>query len=243
MRTVPKVRTSAGAGAILVLAVLALATEAAAQSTPPEPPVVVASGEGVVKAAPDQAWVRIGAENRSKNPKDAQQQNAQAMSAVQERLAALGIARDAIKTVAIDLQLEYDYANGRQTPRGYVARNTIEVRVDELAKLGEVLDAAVGSGATLLHGLHFDLKKREDSEREALQKAVAAAMARAESMAAGARRNIDRVLRIEESLSGGGEPRPMMMMEQRTVRQDASTPVSAGEIEIRAQVRLTASLK
>lgn len=203
---------------------LSLAASAAAQSAPPEPPVVVASGEGVVKAAPDQAWLRIGAESRSKNPKDAQQQNAQAMSAVQQKLAALGIAKDAIKTVAIDLQLEYDYANGRQTPRGYVARNTIEVRVDDLAKLGEVLDAAVGSGATLLHGLRFDLKKREDLEREALQKAVAAAVARAEAMASGA-------------------PQPMMMLERGMAKQDASTPVSAGEIEIRAQVRVTASLK
>lgn len=88
-----------------------------------------------------------------------------------------------------------------------------------------------------------DLKNRESLEREALQKAVAAAVARAESMAAGARRNIDRVLRIEESFSGGGEPRPMMMMERSMAKQDASTPVSAGEIEIRAQVRVTASLK
>ena len=234
----------ARAGAIVMMAVLILATSAAAQSNPPEPPVVMASGEGVVTAAPDQAWVRIGAESRSKNPKDAQQQNAQAMSGVQQKLAALGIAKDAIKTVAIDLQLEYDYANGRQTPRGYVARNTIEARVDELAKLGEVLDAAVGSGATLLHGLRFDLKKREDLEREALRQAVAAAVTRAESMAAGARRTIDRVIRIEESFSGGGEPRPMMMMMERSMaKQDATTPVSAGEIEIRAQVRVTASLK
>ena len=225
-------------GAILVVAPL----KAIAQSASPESPVVIASGEGVVTAAPDQAWVRIGAENRSKNPKDAQQQNAQAMTAVQQKLVALGMAKDAIKTVAIDLQLEYDYANGRQTPRGYVARNTIEVRVDDLTKLGEVLDAAVGSGATLLHGLRFDLKKREELEREALQKAVAAAVTRAESMAAGARRGIDRVMRIEESFSDG-PPRSMMMMERSMAKQDASTPVSAGEIEIRAQVRVTASLK
>ena len=213
------------------------------QTNPPEPPVVIASGEGVVKAAPDQAWVRIGAESRSKNPKDAQQQNAQAMSAVQQKLAGLGIPKDAIKTVAIDLQLEYDYANGRQTPRGYVARNTVEVRVDDLAKLGEVLDAAVGSGATLLHGLRFDLKKREELEREALQQAVAAAVARAESMASGARRAIDRVLRIEESL-GAERPQPMMMQRMAVAgNAPAVTPVEAGEIEIRAQVRVTASLK
>ncbi|MDO8679219.1 MAG: SIMPL domain-containing protein [Acidobacteriota bacterium] len=56
-----------------ILALLFLApTFAGAQPSAPELPVVVASGEGVVKAAPDQAWVRIGAESRSKNPKDAQ---------------------------------------------------------------------------------------------------------------------------------------------------------------------------
>ena len=220
---------------------LSLAASAAAQSAPPEPPVVVASGEGVVKAAPDQAWLRIGAESRSKNPKDAQQQNAQAMSAVQQKLAALGIAKDAIKTVAIDLQLEYDYANGRQTPRGYVARNTIEVRVDDFAKLGDVLDAAVGSGATNLHGLRFDVKRREALEREAMQLAVANAMGRAEALASGAKRSIDRVIRIEESsVSRGGE---MPMQTMRMKAEDAGTPVAAGELEIRAQVRLTASLK
>src|SRR5687767_3889453 len=101
---------------VFVALLLLIPAHTGAQSTP-EPPVVIASGEGVVKAAPDQAWVRIGAESRSKNPKDAQQQNAQAMSAVQQKLAGLGIPKDAIKTIAIDLQLEYDYANGRQTPR------------------------------------------------------------------------------------------------------------------------------
>ncbi len=230
--------------ALLGLLAFAAPPAAIAQTSSSEPPVVIASGEGVVKVAPDQAWVRVGAETRSKNPKDAQQRNAEAMSAVRQKVAALGIPKDAVKTVAIDLQLEYDYANGRQTPRGYAARNTIEVRVDDLATLGDVLDAAVGSGATLLHGLRFDLKKRDEIEREALQKAVAAAAARAESMAAGARRAVDRVLRIEESFVGRGGPEPLMMMDRgMAAKTEASTPVSAGEIEIRAQVRLTASLK
>lgn len=143
--------------------------------------------------------------------------------------------------LAIDLQMEYDYANGKQTPRGYVARNTIEVRVDDFAKLGDVLDAAVGSGATNLHGLRFDVKRREALEREALQMAVANALGRAEALAAGARRSLDRVLRIEESsVSRGGE---MPVMAMRMKAEDAATPVAAGELEIRAQVRLTASLK
>lgn len=214
---------------------------ASAQVAPPEPPSVVVSGEGVVIAVPDQAWVRIGAESRSKVSKDAQARNAEAMTAVQQKLAALGIAKDAIRTIAIDLQLEYDYANGRQTPRGYVARNTIEVRVDDFAKLGDVLDAAVGSGATNLHGLRFDVRRREALEREALQLAVANAMGRAEALAAGAKRTIDRVIRIEESSVGRGPEMPVMAMQMKV--EDAGTPVAAGELEIRAQVRVIASIK
>jgi hypothetical protein len=221
-------------------ALLVFTTTTAAAQVAPEPPTVVVSGEGIVIAVPDQAWVRVGAESRSKNSKEAQSRNAEAMTAVQQKMTALGIPKDAVRTIAIDLQLEYDYANGRQTPRGYVARNTIEVRVDDFSKVGEVLDAAVGSGATNLHGLRFDVKRRETLEREAMQLAVANALGRAEALAAGAKRTIDRVLRIEESFSGRGEV-PVMAMRMKA--EDAGTPVAAGELEIRAQVRLTASIR
>ena len=191
---------------IVALAVTFVLVSACVRAdAPPEPPSVVVSGEGVVTAVPDQAWVRIGAESRSKVSKEAQSRNAEAMTAVQQKMTALGIPKDAVRTLAIDLQMEYDYANGRQTPRGYVARNTIEVRVDDFAKLGDVLDAAVGSGATNLHGLRFDVKRREALEREALQLAVANAMGRAEALAAGAKR----VDRSRDSHRGVvGRPRP-----------------------------------
>lgn len=213
-----------------------------AQAPATETPSIVVSGEGVVKATPDQAWVRIGAESRSKSSKDAQQRNAEVMTAVQQKLASLGIPKDAIKTVGIDLQLEFDYRDGKQTPRGYVARHTIEVRIDDLAKVGGVLDAAVASGATTIHGLRFEVKARETIEREALTSAVGNAMAKANAIAAGAKRGVDRILRIEETFSGGG-PQPMMERAVMMRAADAPTPVEAGEIEIRAQVRLTVAIK
>ena len=228
--------------ALMGLVVLAAAPVLAAQNLATDPAVVVVSGEGVVTAAPDQAWVSIGAETRSKNPKEAQSQNASAMNAVQQQIAGAGIPKDAVRTIAYDLQMEYDYANGKQTPRGYVARNTIEVRVDDLTKLGDVLDASVRSGATSVRGLRFDLKRRDALEREALQRAVADATARAEAAAAGAKRTIDRVIRIEEDRV---QMRPLQS-QTMAMRPDAAmekTPMAAGEIEIRGQVRLTATIK
>jgi len=226
----------------LVYVTLILVSAPAGAQTTADVPAVVVSGEGVVKATPDQAWVRIGVESRSKNSKEAQQQNADVMTAVQQKLASLGISKDAIKTVGIDLQLEFDYRDGKQTPRGYVARNTIEVRIDDLAKVGNVLDAVVGSGATTIHGLRFDVKARETIEREALTSAVGNAMAKANAIAAGAKRGVDRILRIEETFTGGG-PQPMMERAMMMRAADAPTPVEAGEIEIRAQVRLTVAIK
>ena len=105
------------------------------------------------------------------------------MTAVQQKIAGFGVPKDAVRTTAIDLQMEFDYANGKQTPRGYVARNTIEVRVDDLAKLGDVLDAVVGSGASTIHGLRFDVKQREQLETSALQAGVKQAMAKAQALA------------------------------------------------------------
>jgi uncharacterized protein YggE len=221
---------------------LMLGSASVLAQTQPDIPQIIVTGEGVIKATPDQAWVTIGAESRSKISKDAQQRNAEAMSAVQQKLATFGIPKDAIKTIAIDLQMEFDYANGKQTPRGYVARNTIEVRIDDLSKIGDVLDAVVGAGAATINGLRFDVKQREQIEAAALQAAVKNAMTKSQAIALGANRAIDRVLKIEE-LAGGGAPMPMVRQYSMAAKADASTPVEAGEMEIRAQVRVTVAIK
>jgi len=212
---------------------------------PPPPPVIVTTGEGVVKQPPDRAWVTIAAENRAKTAADAQRMNTDAMSAVLEKIKASGIPADAIQTSGYNLQPEFDYANGKQTLRGYVARNSVQVRVDTLAKTGEVIGASVGSGATSVGGVRFDLKDREGAERQALRLAVRDARARADAAAAGAGVTIDRVIRVEEQRDMGEiirPPAPMMMARGGEAAQ-AAVPLEAGEIETRSRVTLTVSIR
>lgn len=231
----------------IVLAVLTVAP-AAGQSQPAPAAdaargVIVTSGEGVVKATPDRVWVSIAAESRARNPKDAQRATADAMSAVTAKLKTAGLPPDAIRTTSYNLQPEFDYANGRQTLKGYVAHNTVEVRVDDVARAGEILDAAVGSGATSVSGVRFDLKDRVGAEREALRLAVADARARADAAASGAGLRVDRVVRIEEQ-RGFVQPRPMMMAIRESVQViDAQPIISPGELDVRATVTLTTSIR
>ena len=213
---------------LIIGTIAAVRAQAQQPSQPPSPSVIVTTGEGVVKRAPDRAWVTIGAENRARTPQEAQQANA-----------------DAIRTTGFVLQPEFDFQNGKQTLRDYVARNQVQVRVDAIDKAGDVIGAAVATGATNVSNVQFDLKDRVAAEREALRLAVQDARQRADAAAAGAGVQIDRVLRVEEQREGVVAPRPMPMAMARAGggMADASVPLETGEIEVRAHVTLTVAIR
>lgn len=227
----------------LLLAPPAIATAQQPTMTPAEP-VVVTSGQGIVFAVPDRAWISISAESRAPSPREAQRLNAEAMRPVQEKLRTAGIPTEAIRTTAYDVQYEWDFVNGKRVGRGYVARNSIEVRIDAIDRVGEYLEIAAGAGATALGGIRFDLKDQAKLEREALRLAVLDARAKADAAAVGAGRNIDRILRVEEQ---GIEVPPMPVRMMRQAAQsgvaDATPPISTGQMEIRARAVVTVALK
>jgi uncharacterized protein YggE len=205
-------------------------------------PVVVVSGEGLVQAVPDRAWVTISAESRASNPRDAQRRNAEAMAPVLDRIRGAKIPADAIRTVAYDLQPEWEMVGTRRVSRGYLARNTIEVRIDAVERVGDVLEVAVGSGATSVGGIRFDLKDRPGLERQAIRLAVADARAKADAAAAGAGLAVARVVRVEEQGVATPGPVPYMAMARQAAAGD-TPPITAGQIEVRAHVTLTAEIK
>ena len=229
----------------LVLWLIAAAPASAQPHSPapPDHPTVTTSGEGIVKRAPDRAWLSVTAESRAKSPREAQKLNAAAMSVVLQKLKDAGLPADAIQTRAYDLQPEYDYANGRQSLRGYVARNTLEVRADDLSRVGELLDIAVSAGATSVGNVRFDLKDRAAVEREAIRLAVDDARRRADAAAAGAGMKVDRIHRIEEQPVSVTPPRPVMFEAMRQADASARPPIEAGELEVRAMVTLTAIVR
>ena len=229
-------------GALLFVSSLSFAVPAGAQE-PNAIPSIVTTGEATVRRAPDQAFVTVAVESRSKNPRDAQRLNAETMTAVQQRVAASGVAKEAVRTLGYSIQQEFDYPNGRRVPREFVARNALEVRVEPVEKTGDIIDAAVQAGATTVSGVRFELKDRAGAEREALRMAVADARGRADAAAAGAGRSVDRVLRIEEVRAGMAPPPRPMMMTRAAADASVETPVEPGTIEIRAQITLTVSIK
>jgi uncharacterized protein YggE len=212
--------------------------------TPPQD-LVIAAGHGVVKRAPDQAFVTVASEARSRMPREAQAQNARVATAIRAKLADFSLPADAVRTLSVDMQPEFDWANGKQTLRGYLASNVIEIRLDDVSKVGDVVDAVIAAGATRVTGVRFTLKDMAAAEQEALKQASAAALGRARAMAEGVGRSVDRIVRLDETGGNVEEPRPMPMMRMAAQAADAApvTPVTAGEVEVRVTVTLHATLR
>jgi uncharacterized protein YggE len=202
----------------------------------------IVTGDGVVRAAPDRAWLDVGAESRAASAREAQRRNTELMMPILDKIRAAGIPAEAIRTIGYDVQYEWEFVNNKRVGKGYVARNTVEIRVDTIERVGEMLELAAGSGATSLGGVRFDLKNRAQLERDALRLAVESARARAQAVATGAGRAVDRILKIEEQGAGAQEP-PRPMFRAAATAADAAPPIATGEIEVRASVVLTVSLK
>jgi uncharacterized protein YggE len=229
--------------AVVVALFCSAAPIGAQQAAPPsqQSPVIVTRGEASLKRAPDQAFVSIAAEARAASPAEAQRNAAESMKAVQAAISKAGIDNDAVRTTGYSMQPDMEYTGGRSRVRGYIVRNQLEVRVDELQKLGGVIDAAGQSGATSMAGLRFDIKDRATIEREALRLAVQDAMARARAIASGANAQLGAIVRIDEQ--GGYEPPQIQTMAAMRMEKAADTPVSPGELEVRAQVQLTVGIR
>jgi hypothetical protein len=183
------------------------------------------------------ATIDLGVTTDAPEAADAMNQNAVAMNRVVAALKAGGIDPRDITTSELNLNPNYVYTQG-QPPKltGYEATNRVLVRVEDLSRLGAVVDAVVKAGATNVGQISFGLKNPVAAENEARFAAVKALQDKATIYADALGYHIQRLVNVSE---GGGEavtpPRPMAMMSMR-VGAAAPTPVEAGDMTVSVDI-------
>ena len=199
----------------------------------PRPRVVRASAEAVVRAKPDRARIDIGVVTEAATAEEAAAKNAEQSSAVIAKYKPLVGAAGTLQTVNYSLAPNYAYQpNESPKIRGYRASNTVEVTMDDVSKVGKVIDAAAEAGSNQIQSVRFELKDDSELRRKALELAAKKARANAEAIAAALG---VRVIGLAEAESGEAFPRPVMMAAPMAMMK-AETPVQAGEIEVQATV-------
>jgi uncharacterized protein YggE len=225
------------------LASAALATVAAAQppTAPPPPaasmtgptlppPSIVVTGRGEERVTPDRARVTLGVQTQAPTAAAAATQNARRQRAVLDTLRALGIPAEQITTSDYNVfpEQQYDEQTRRARIVGYNVQNNVIVELRRIDQVGAVLDATLAKGANNVSSLSFFYSDAQTAQRRALGKAVEAARAEAEVIAAAAGGRLGEVIEISSVPQVEG-PRPMFAAEMR-VKADASapTPISEG---------------
>lgn len=210
---------------------------ASAQTLSSPAPALHLSAYGEVKAAPDRAAISVGVQSLAPTAAQAMSQNRERMGKVIAMLMKQGLSARDIQTSSIDLSPQYSYIQN-EAPKliGYQASNAVTIMVNDLPRLGPVLDAVVEAGVNQVNSISFGLKNAQGLEDAARLAAVKALKAKAD-LYAGATGN--RSVRLVSLSEGGGspEPRPMVMMAMAKMGADSgSTPVSGGELTVRIEV-------
>jgi len=203
-------------------------------------PVLTVSGMGEARIAPDVATVRLGVVAQGATARMAQEQVNRAAGAVLESIRKQGIKAEDIQTSGLSLSPLYSQGrNGTQAPKitGYQANNTVTVRIEDLAKVGPVIDAGLGAGANTLDGVEFGLRNDEAARAQALADAAAKARAKAETLAKALGLRLSGILEVAE---GGISVSPPPYTRARLAMADmaAETPVSPGQVGVSASVTI-----
>jgi uncharacterized protein YggE len=218
------------------------------------------SGTAVVNVRPDRALVQLGVQSNGKSPKEVQARNANAIRDVIKALQQMGIDAKDISTDHYVIEPLYeDYESLRI--KGYRIHNVIAITLRDVDKTSDAIAAAFQAGANQVVNVEFytsDLRKYRDQARDMAMKA-AAEKASALAGAAGAEANC--VLTINEntwSYFNGWNwwygRQNQNLWTQNAVQNVApnsngiaptsdDSPVSTGQISIRAEVSATFALK
>ena len=211
---------------------------AAAQAQAPR--VITMGGHGEVRATPDTAMLSAGVSTEGPTAAAALSANNSRMQAVMAAIKKLGVPDKDVLTSNFSVSPQYANSNN-DTPRitGYQASNQVDVRLEDVNKLGSALDTLVTAGANQMHGVNFLIRNDAELLSQVRAAAVTEARAKAETYAKAAGLGLGAILSISEEGSPGPRPlyaaAPMMMAK--------AVPVAMGEQSVSADVTIIWEIK
>jgi uncharacterized protein YggE len=202
------------------------------------------AAEASVSRAPDLAILSAGVQVNGDTAQAAMAEQARLMNGVMAALKAAGIADRDLQTSNLSLNPRYEYRDNVE-PKiiGYTASNQLTVRVRNLDKVGQTIDALVSRGGNTLNGISFGLDKPEGIVNEARKAAMAEALARANLYASAAGLKVKRIVTISEGGGWAPTPVPMMAMARMEMAAPEPTPIAGGEVSFSASINVVFELE
>ena len=224
-----------------------MSTQTASAQTADAPSGIQVTGTGTTTLEADRAFVTLGVEATADTVEAARSQAADALDQVISALLAEGLTRDDIPTADFRIQPQYGDPNpqgpvpgsGSGSPQitGFTVTNLVEAQIDDIDRVGEIIDAAVAAGGDLIRvqNIRFAASQQEAAFDQALQSAINDARSTAERVAELTGVDLGAVQYVSVSGSGG-TPRPLA---GEAGGVGGETPIQPGQLTVSVSVTIT----
>jgi uncharacterized protein len=154
---------------------------------------ITVSGKGEVVVKPDIATISFGVMAENLDVAKAQTESTTKMNNIINLLKTKGVAEKDIKTTNYNIYPRYDYVQpsqiypygGKQVLAAYVVSQTVEVKIRDISKAGEILTGVGEFGVTDVSGLTFTIDNEDTVKDQARDLAIQDAKAQAKILAKG----------------------------------------------------------
>lgn len=204
---------------------------------------VSVTGTGMVSTVPDRATVHMSIVSRAKELDAAQAEAAKVTAAVLSLTDKLNIKRNKVDTTGATVRPDYRWnrETEQQDLRGYIAERQMNVKVDDLDKLGMLVEGAVAAGVNQVSPPQLDSSRREALHREALAMAAKDARANAEVLAEALGAKIGDPISISDGSAPTRPPVPQVRM-AAAMESDSAATYNAGDLSFTATVAVVFEL-
>ena len=214
------------------------------------PREVSVSGEGKAYIKPDVALMNLGISNEGAKSEDVVKENNDKMNAVIAAMKALGVEEKDIKTTNYNLSPKNNWTEEKGSfIDGYSLNQTVQLKIRNFDKIGEVLQKATELGANTIDQVQFTVEDPEKVKGEAMKEAVTKAKEKAQNIANASGLKLGKMVSIYENSSSGGNPVPSYAtMESKGMGGSAdmaivSPDIQPGQQEIIVTMSLTYRLQ
>ena len=200
--------------------------------------------EATEEATPNMAKITLSVETSDKDITKATEANKTAannsIAAVKKLLNTQN--GETVKTLAFNVNPEYKYKDGTRIFVQYTARNSYEVKIKDVSKLGKIISAALANGANVVSNLSYSLDTNEEACNKLIKQASALAKTKAESAASALGTGITGVkyANIQCNTKEFHQPRYNMSLKSAgnamAMEDAAAVPTEEGTIKFRATV-------
>jgi len=207
----------------------------------PRPATLQVTGMARVSEAPDRVYIDIGVTTQARRAETVATRNAAGAAAVIAAVKRVAGPTVQLSTTEYSVSPSFHYPRGGGTPTivGYTASNVVRVRLDDLTRIGRVIDAATEAGSNTVRDIRFALRDEQAARSEALREAALKARQDAQALVAALGLRVVRILSVSEQ-SPEITPVPIyaQAMDMRLAAAAPATPVETGSIDVNATVTL-----